>query len=339
MEYHGQSSRAKHEKCHHAPAPPRLSLSLSATSEQATRYSAHSGGHVDLILRRENNDDDDDDDDNNSDSRPCVVSFLPRRDAYAPRGLILRHLPSANQVPVYSSSRSDEADWDHQERWVPKDPVIVGPPGNDFGAWELLRPGAEVAIHTFLSQEYHEKMVNGDRYDCSGRVGRFGAGSGGRWRRCNEAPGHRFSAWNFQLMGQWSCARLTSIYASISRGSLQLQHLQRNGEWEEVEDESAGGCLGYVDFPNKQVHVSDHEGFVNLKVGESWTTIYTVADYDYAFPEDLALGDSFRFRFTGCTLDWWDWGGAEDHVDTVVSLPSFGTYVWEPCDNGDSLYI
>jgi hypothetical protein len=113
-----------------------------------------------------------------------------------------------------------------------------------------------------------------------------------------------------------------------------LQHLQRNGEWEEVEDESAGGCLGYVDFPNKQVHVSDHEKFVSLKVGESWTTIYTVADYDHALPEDLALGDLFRFRFTGCTLDWWDWGSGEDHVDTVVSLPSFGTYVWEPRDNG-----
>jgi hypothetical protein len=41
----------------------------------------------------------------------------------------------------------------------------VGPPGNDFGAWELPRPGAEVAIRTFLAQEYCEKMVIGDQYE------------------------------------------------------------------------------------------------------------------------------------------------------------------------------
>ncbi|KAL3452055.1 hypothetical protein BJX65DRAFT_267413 [Aspergillus insuetus] len=104
--------------------------------------------------------------------------------------------------------------------------------------------------------------------------------------------------------------------------AVRLQHLQQNGEWEEVEAESAGGCLGYVDFPNNRVHVSDHEDFVSLRVGESWTTICTVADNDYAFPEDPALGDAFRFRFTGCTLDWSDWCGAEDHVDSGRTFES-----------------
>ncbi|CEN61273.1 hypothetical protein ASPCAL07935 [Aspergillus calidoustus] len=108
---------------------------------------------------------------------------------------------------------------------------------------------------------------------------------------------------------------------------------QRNdNEWEEVESEE--GCLGYVDFPNQRVHVGDHEDFVSLKAGESWTTVYAVADISYAFPTDVVSGDQFRFRFDGCRLDWWDWGSVEDHVDTVVSLPSFGTYVCDPRDNG-----
>jgi hypothetical protein len=47
-------------------------------------------------------------------------------------------------------------------------------------------------------------------------------------------------------------------------------------------------------------------------------------------PDDMKLGEQLRYQFKGNTLDWWDWGTAEDHAQTIVTLPGSGV---EPISN------
>ncbi|KAJ5162928.1 uncharacterized protein N7500_004758 [Penicillium coprophilum] len=54
--------------------------------------------------------------------------------------------------------------------------------------------------------------------------------------------------------------------------------------------------------------------FVALMPGESWSFTREVSD----FPQNVALGDRFRYGFKGAFIDWWDWGNLHDHEDTVV---------------------
>ncbi|OAQ67454.1 kinesin light [Purpureocillium lilacinum] len=95
--------------------------------------------------------------------------------------------------------------------------------------------------------------------------------------------------------------------------------------------------LGYfiVDDPDVRVHVARHEDFVSLRPGESWTYEYVAHEPGGAdFPADTVPGDRFRVRFAGVELDWWNWGDAEAHEQTEVSLPCFiSGDVVDPRDN------
>ncbi|KAJ6446959.1 NAD(P)-binding domain-containingprotein [Purpureocillium lavendulum] len=95
--------------------------------------------------------------------------------------------------------------------------------------------------------------------------------------------------------------------------------------------------LGYfiVDDPDVRVRVTKHEDFVTLHPGQSWTYEYVVHEPEGGdLPADTAPGDRFRVRFVGVELDWWDWGSADEHAETEVSLPCFiNGDVVQPRDN------
>ncbi|RHZ50441.1 hypothetical protein CDV55_103335 [Aspergillus turcosus] len=53
-------------------------------------------------------------------------------------------------------------------------------------------------------------------------------------------------------------------------------------------------------------------------------------------PGDVKLGERLRYQFKGSTLDLWDWGTAEDHTQTIVTLPGSGVEpISNPKDNED----
>ncbi|OBR10413.1 Kinesin light [Colletotrichum higginsianum IMI 349063] len=105
-----------------------------------------------------------------------------------------------------------------------------------------------------------------------------------------------------------------------------------DGPWEECEEDD-GGHDGFrtYDGPDRPVHVASHEQFTSLRPGESWTT---TTHLQSMIPADAAPGDVFSYGFRGAVVDWWDWGSAEDHAETVVVLPSWiADRVVRPADN------
>lgn len=121
-------------------------------------------------------------------------------------------------------------------------------------------------------------------------------------------------------------------YTLVDEDSYRLQRYHNN-KWEECE--TIDRCLGFADNPDVGAHVGQHRDFVSLQQGDSWTMPCPLSNNLWEFPRDLEVGDIFRFRYNGGTVDWWDWGNREEHVDTVVMLPC---WVWndviEPDDNG-----
>lgn len=90
-----------------------------------------------------------------------------------------------------------------------------------------------------------------------------------------------------------------------------------------------------VDEPDVSVKVTQDENFASLQPGQTWSTSHRLEGQGVGIlPDDVKVGDIFRYVSKGVELDWWDWGGSEDHVDTVVKLPCFlGGRVTEPADN------
>jgi len=114
-------------------------------------------------------------------------------------------------------------------------------------------------------------------------------------------------------------------------------YCQRDDKWEKFEKDGATGFI-LVDDPDVQVNVATDKHFQCLSPGESWSHMERLKTQDTAnFPglDDAKAGDKFRFLFKGTHIDWWDWGSAEEHSNTVVKLPCwlFGPVV-DPKDNG-----
>jgi hypothetical protein len=99
-------------------------------------------------------------------------------------------------------------------------------------------------------------------------------------------------------------------------------------------------CEGFqiYDAPDVAVSVTEHQDFTTLRPGESWTTTKYIDGQTSSWndiPVDTAVGDVFLFGFRGAFVEWWDWGGAEEHADTVVMLPCWlAGRVVDPRDNG-----
>lgn len=112
------------------------------------------------------------------------------------------------------------------------------------------------------------------------------------------------------------------------------------GGWKEVVDEF--GCCGFAIFddPPIPVNVGD-EGkysdlFVTLRPGESWEYVSNVqGEHWTTLPDDVKVGDEFKYVIKGAVVDWWDWGTKEEHRETAVKLPCFvNGDLEEPRDNG-----
>ncbi|KAK4041153.1 hypothetical protein C8A01DRAFT_45595 [Parachaetomium inaequale] len=109
-----------------------------------------------------------------------------------------------------------------------------------------------------------------------------------------------------------------------------------DGPWEGCDmDDGAVGFQIY-DLPDVAVRVAEHKHFTALKPGEAWTTTKALQGQAWScLPDDTAVGDLFLYGFSGAVVDWWDWGDAEEHAETVVTLPCWiAGRVTGPSDNG-----
>jgi len=85
-------------------------------------------------------------------------------------------------------------------------------------------------------------------------------------------------------------------------------------------DEDFGFMI--VDDPDVPINVGQDENFETLQPGESWITSRHLQGARWtSLPDDVAVGDVFRYMFKGTTVEWWDWGNREKHMNTVVQLP------------------
>lgn len=104
------------------------------------------------------------------------------------------------------------------------------------------------------------------------------------------------------------------------------------GDWEEcLPDPDANEGYRIYDGPDVSVSVTTYKNFTSLRPGESWTG---PKYFDTILPDELVPGYVFCCGFKGGVADWWDWGSAEDHKDTMVELPSYlAGKVTNPSDN------
>lgn len=110
---------------------------------------------------------------------------------------------------------------------------------------------------------------------------------------------------------------------------------RRRGDiWETVEEDDP--CFMIIDDPDVAVNVSQDDNFASLQPGQTWTTSARLEGQGMGIlPDDVSVGDLFRYVFKGVELDWWDWGGNAEHRDTIVMLPCFIMgRVREPKNNG-----
>lgn len=110
---------------------------------------------------------------------------------------------------------------------------------------------------------------------------------------------------------------------------------ESEGVWESFH---GGGCRwGLWGDPDRQINVSQNSGgrFQTLFPGTCWRGFWTMKADGDGLPDDLKPGEKLRYQFKGNTLDWWDWGTAEDHAETVVTIPAAGGGpIVDPEDNG-----
>jgi hypothetical protein len=126
------------------------------------------------------------------------------------------------------------------------------------------------------------------------------------------------------------------------REGIRLYRLHSEGKWERSKcDDGFGTGFGIFDDPPIPVNIGDEsdkyaDRFASLHVGESWTTQCRVQDGESwtSLPDDVKVGDKFKYVIKGAVVDWWNWGTKEEHRDTVVKLPCWvAGDVVEPKDN------
>ncbi|RAH70322.1 uncharacterized protein BO66DRAFT_349530 [Aspergillus aculeatinus CBS 121060] len=107
--------------------------------------------------------------------------------------------------------------------------------------------------------------------------------------------------------------------------------LKTENEWERFENDRSPHV--FWDNPDRELNVAESEEgrFVTLYPGESWSN-----SWSFDLPDDLRPGEQLRYQFKGNTLDWWDWGTAEDHAQSIVTLPGSGIEpISHPKDNNN----
>ncbi|ETS85217.1 hypothetical protein PFICI_03242 [Pestalotiopsis fici W106-1] len=129
-------------------------------------------------------------------------------------------------------------------------------------------------------------------------------------------------------------------YGVMREDDLALYQL-RDGEWiqDMSENDEYGGCCGFaiLDAPPMLVNVSEDDQFPSLSLGEA------VIAHQYPLkeklPGDAKAGDRFRLTLKQARVEWWNWGGREEHANTKVYLPCWrlGPVVDPPTPDYDSL--
>lgn len=105
--------------------------------------------------------------------------------------------------------------------------------------------------------------------------------------------------------------------------------------WEQCE--GYDGCSWDIyDGPDRDIRVAEDKAFRSLRPGESFTMQFSRVELsEIEVPDDFAPGDKLLCGFDGAEVDWWDWGTAGDHAETVVKFPSFSNgWIVEPKNNG-----
>jgi hypothetical protein len=108
-----------------------------------------------------------------------------------------------------------------------------------------------------------------------------------------------------------------------------------NRGWETCKLDDGTGFM-IVDDPDVSVCVGQDENFVTLHPGQFWTTSRRLQGESWtSLPANVEVGDVFQYMIKGTTVDWWDWGSREEHMETVVKLPCwYAGSVVDPADNG-----
>ncbi|OQD84312.1 hypothetical protein PENANT_c013G06838 [Penicillium antarcticum] len=102
-----------------------------------------------------------------------------------------------------------------------------------------------------------------------------------------------------------------------------------------IDTESPIDGYAIYDDPDVLSNVTAHNDFTTLQPGESWEFSRHIQGQSWtSIPRDAHVGETFGVRYNGGTVDWWDWGGKEDHANTRVTLPCYLTgRVVDPAEN------
>ncbi|GKZ45356.1 hypothetical protein AbraIFM66951_007973 [Aspergillus brasiliensis] len=96
-----------------------------------------------------------------------------------------------------------------------------------------------------------------------------------------------------------------------------LRSYRLEGDFWELQEGPCGFFGLFLDDPDITVNVTEDESFVPLKPGECWTSSWVILEDIYGWK----VGDTWRYCFKGGTIDWWDYGGVKEHVNTTVNIP------------------
>ncbi|KAE8389451.1 hypothetical protein BDV23DRAFT_97761 [Aspergillus alliaceus] len=122
-------------------------------------------------------------------------------------------------------------------------------------------------------------------------------------------------------------------YALVVEGG-RLHRRCDDGEWQACDIDEDCGIGGWNPVEPEDVElvdISESNQFVSLQPGGSCTVV--TASWSEMIPSDRVVGDVFRYQHKGGMIDWWAWGSAEDHADTVVRIsvgPEFDPPSQEP---------
>ena len=106
--------------------------------------------------------------------------------------------------------------------------------------------------------------------------------------------------------------------------------LETEEEWETFYAD--GHRHQFWDNSDKLINVFENRDnqLLTLFPGESWSDFWTMTADGDGLPDALKPGERLQYQFKGNTLDRWDYGTAESHAQTIVTLPGSGV---EPISN------
>ncbi|KAJ5157153.1 uncharacterized protein N7482_008253 [Penicillium canariense] len=121
----------------------------------------------------------------------------------------------------------------------------------------------------------------------------------------------------------------------VANDCFQL-YRRKGADLEPIDTDDPHDAYRIYDDPDVLVNVTGHDNFTTLRPGESWAFSRYIQGRSWTYiPRDAHVGETFCVQYHGGTVNWWDWGGKEDHAGTKVTLSSsICGRVVDPADNG-----